>query len=98
MDDPRNVLGKFFYREQVKVEVLGPAPDGGQDLLRVRCGQHEHDVGRGLLQRLEQRGRGSGGEHVDFVEDVHLGAAGRTQRHPADEISDIADTVVGGGI
>jgi hypothetical protein len=47
--------------EQPEFEVLGPAADGGQHLLRVGGGEHEDHVGGGLLQRLQQRVGGRGG-------------------------------------
>ena len=50
-------------------------------------------VGR-LLQRLQQRVRRRRGEHVDLVEDVHLGAPGRPDRRPADEVAHGVDAVV----
>ena len=57
VDDPAHVLGQLVGRQQVELEVLGAAADGGQHLLRVGGGQHEHDVVGRLLERLQQRVR-----------------------------------------
>ena len=56
-DDLADVVGQHLGRQQVELEVLGAAADGGQHLLRVGGGQHEHDVVGRLLERLEQRVR-----------------------------------------
>ena len=98
VDHPGHVLGELLHRQQVEVEVLGAAANGGQHLLRVGRGQHEHHVARRLLERLQQRGRRRGREHVDLVEDVDLRPARRTQRDPADELADGVHPVVGGGV
>ena len=92
--DPAHVLGQRVGREQVELEVLGTAPDGVGHLLRVGRGEHEHDVRRRLLERLQQRGLGRLREHVHLVEDVHLVAPGRSQRRPLDELAHRIDAVV----
>ena len=46
--------GEVVGRQQVELEVLGAAADGGQHLLGVGGGQHEHHVLGRLLERLEQ--------------------------------------------
>ena len=85
-------------REEVDLEVLGAAADGGQHLLRVGGGQHEHDVVGRLLERLQQRVRRRRREHVDLVEDVHLRAPGGAERRLGDEVADGLHAVVGGGV
>ena len=72
LDDPADVVLQLVGRQQAELEVLGAAADGGQHLLRVGGGQHEHDVVRRLLQRLQQGVRRPRREHVDLVEDVDL--------------------------
>ena len=51
-----------------------------RDLVRLGGGEDEDDVGRRLLERLEQGVEGLGGEHVDLVDDVDLEAALRPAR------------------
>ena len=46
---------EHVHRQQVELQVLGAAADGVADLLRIGGGEHEHDVRRWLLQRLQQR-------------------------------------------
>ena len=53
--DPADVLLQHVHRQQVELQVLGAAADRVADLLRIGGGQHEHDVRRRLLQRLQQR-------------------------------------------
>ena len=75
---PSNLLEQLPERlgtEQPELEVLGPAADGRQHLLRVGGGEHEDDVGGRFLQRLQQGVGSRGREHVDLVDDVDLLAA-----------------------
>ena len=53
----RTCSARIVGGQQVELEVLGAAADGGQHLLRVGGGQHEHHVGGRLLERLQQRVR-----------------------------------------
>ncbi len=98
VDDPLHVLGQLVEGQQVELEVLGAAADGGQHLVRVGGGEHEHHVRRRLLERLQQRVRRRGRQHVDLVEDVHLGATRRAQRRLADEVAHGVDAVVAGRV
>ena len=98
VDDVAGQLGQLVGRQQVQLEVLGAAADGGQHLLRVGGGQHEHHVLGGLLERLQQRVRRRRRQHVDLVEDVHLRAPGRAHGRLGDEVADGLDPVVGGGV
>ena len=84
--------------QQPELEVLGPAPDGGQHLLRIGGGQHEDHMGRRLLQRLEQGVGCRRGQHVDLVDDVDLQAARRSQGGPGDQVPHGLHSVVGGGV
>ena len=56
--DPADVLGQHVGGQQVEAQVLGAAADRVADLLRVGGGEHEHDVRRRLLERLQQGGLG----------------------------------------
>ena len=96
--DPPHVLGQRVGREQVELQVLRAPPDRVAHLLRVGGGEHEHDVRRRLLERLQQRRLGRLREHVDLVEDVHLVPAGGAERRLLDQVTDGVDPVVGGGV
>ncbi|MEZ5181249.1 MAG: hypothetical protein R2702_05170 [Acidimicrobiales bacterium] len=98
VDDPAHVLRQVFGAEQAELEVLGAAADGGQHLVRVGGGQHEHHVLGRLLERLQERRRRLLREHVDLVEDVHLRAPRRPQGHPADQLAHVLHATVGGGV
>ena len=50
---------------------------------------------RRFLQRLEQGVLGTGGEHVDLVEEVHLGPARGAQGDPGEQVAHVVDLVVG---
>ena len=54
-DDVANVVGQLVGIEQVELEVLRAAPDGGEHLLRVGGAEDEHHVRRRFLERLEER-------------------------------------------
>ncbi len=95
---PADVLGEHVGRQQVEAEVLGAAADRVGHLLRVGGGEHEHDVARRLLQRLQQRGLGRLGEHVHLVEDVHLVTPGGAEVGLLDEVAHRLDPVVAGGV
>ena len=84
--------------EEPELEVLGAAPQRRWDLLRVRRREHEDDVGRRLLDGLQQRVRRGGREHVDLVDDVDLPPPGRAERGVVDEVSDRVDAVRRGGV
>ena len=80
--------------EQPELEVLGAAADRRRHLLRVRRREHEDDVARRLLERLQQRVRGRVREHVDLVDDVDLPPARRPERGVGDQVADGVDAVV----
>ena len=52
---PADVVGQLRRREQVEIEMLRATPDGRENLLRVGRRQHETDVFRRFLERLQQR-------------------------------------------
>ena len=97
-DDPADLPFELVSREQLELEVLGPALDGRQDLLRVGRREHEADVVRWLLERLQQGVGRARRQHVDLVQDVHLGPAGRADGGALDQVADGVDAVVGGGV
>ena len=98
LGDPAHVRLELLGRQQAELEVLGPAADGRQHLVRVGGGQDEAHPARGLLERLEQGVGRPGAEHVDLVEDVDLGPPRRGDDRAADEAAHVVDLVVGGGI
>ena len=84
--------------EQPELQVLGPRADRGQNLVRVRRGQDEHDVTRGLFERLEQGSRRGLGELVDLVEDVDLPAPRGLVPRTGGDLADVVNAVVGGRV
>ena len=71
----------------------------GQHLLRLGRGEDELHVRRRLLQRLQQGVEGVLGEHVHFVDDVHLEPrAGRAELGVGDDVADVVDAGVAGGV
>ena len=95
---PADVLLELVHRQQVEPEVLRATADGVADLLRIGGREHEHDVRRRLLERLQQGGLGRLGEHVHLVEDVHLVPTGRAERGLLDEVAHRVDAVVAGRV
>ena len=91
--------GDVLGRDPVEVEPLAAGQDGGRKFVDFGRGEHELDVLRRLLERLQQRVERAGGKHVDFVDDVDavLAADGREVRFVAD-LTDVVDTVVRGGV
>ena len=82
-----------------EVEALAAREDGLGDLVRLGGGEHEDDVGRRLLERLEQRVEGLAREHVDLVDDVDLEAAvDRREGDLVAQVADVVDAAVGGGV
>ena len=80
-------------------ELLAAALDGGGHLMDLRSGQNKHQVGRRLLQDLQQSVECLRGKHVDLVHDVHAlfhggGGVDRLVQNGADVIH----LVVGGGV
>ncbi|GAI32076.1 unnamed protein product, partial [marine sediment metagenome] len=56
--------------DALEIEALATGEDGERYLVGLGGRQHEHNVGRRLLQGLEES-IGSGlGEHVDLVDDI----------------------------
>ena len=93
-----DVVLEFGDTEQFEVQVLGAASDRRRHLVRLGGTEHEHHVGGRFLQRLQQSVLGTRREHVHLVEHVHLHPPGRADGDPADELADVVDLVVGGGV
>ena len=98
LNHPASVVGQHVAVDEVELQVLGAAADGGHHLVGLGGAQHENHVVGGLLERFEEGVLRSSGEHVDLVEDIHLGFTGGAHRHPGDEVANIVHLVVGGGV
>ena len=80
-------------------EALAAGEDGGGHLVQLRGGQNENEVGRGLLQNLQQRVECGSGEHVDLVHDVYaVFYLGRGVDGLVPQGADVVHAVVGGGV
>ena len=78
--------------------MLRAAADRRRHLLRVGRGEHEDDVARRLLERLQQCVGRRRREHVDLVDDVDLPAPRSAQPGVGHEVAHGVHTVVGGRI
>ena len=70
-----------------------------RNFVNFRCRKNEHDVGRRLFQRLQQRVEGRIRQHVDFVDDVD--AVRAAERREFDILADLTHVVhagIGGAI
>ena len=86
-------------RDTPEIKALAAAEDRRRELLGLRRRQDKADMGRGLLQRLQQRVKGRGGQHVHLVDDINLEfpVLGRIfDRLP--QVADFIHTVVGGRV
>ena len=82
-----------------EIEAMAAVHDGRQHLLRLGGGEHEDRPRRRLLEGLQKRVPGLGGEHVGLVQDVDLVAArDRGVGHLLPQIANVVDRVVGGGV
>ena len=87
-------------RDAAEIEPLAPRVDGLGDFLGIGRAQHEHDVRRRFLERLEQRVERGRRQHVDLVDDVDLEAApGRGELDAADNLlADVLDARAARGV
>jgi hypothetical protein len=83
----------------VEVEAVAAVDDRRRDLLSLGRREHEHGVGRRLLERLQERVPCSRREHVSLIEDVHLAAPAHGRVGDAlAQLADVVDGVVRGRI
>ena len=80
-------------------ELLAAADHGQRNLLSICGAQHEHDVRRRLLERLQQRVERRLREHVRLVDDVDLEwPHGRGEVHLLSKVANLIDSSVGRGV
>ena len=79
----------------MELQALAARQDRLGNLLRVGGAQHEHHVGRRLLERLEQGVERLRREHVDLVDDIDLVAPARGGER--DAVDDLLANVVDAG-
>ena len=93
------MLAQFRGTDPLQFIALATGQDGNRDLVQLGGGEHEIDVGRRLLQGLQQGVEGLGGEHVHLVDDDDLEA--RRGRHELElvlEVAHLLDAAVGGTV
>ena len=97
--DPAQVLLQGIQRNPAEIKALTAAQDGRQHPLRIGGGQHEHHLWWWFLQRFQECVEGGGGEHVAFVHHIHLPTGlDRRKARAFDQLTDVVDTRIGGGI
>ena len=94
-----HVVAHGLRRDQPERVVMGPGPDGADDLVRLGGREDEAQVRRGLLDELEQGVEALLGDHVGLVDDVDLVAAadGREERAFA-QVTGVVDASVAGRV
>ncbi|MBV6488911.1 MAG: hypothetical protein GHHEDOFH_02881 [Pseudorhodoplanes sp.] len=85
--------------DATQVETLAARQHGDRNLPDFGCGEDELGVRRRLFQRLQERVKGRGRQHVHFVEDIDL-VARRHRRvaHRIVDLADVVDAVMGGRV
>jgi hypothetical protein len=79
--------------------VVGARADRRQHLVGLGRGEDEPQVGRRLLDELEQGVEALRGDHVGLVDDVDLVAvAHRGEERLLPQVTRVVDTTVGGGV
>ena len=97
--DPGEVLFQGLQGDAAEIKALAARKDRGQHPLGIGGGQHEHHPRWGLLQGLEQGVERCSREHVALVHHIDLPAGlHRREAGALDQLADVVDTGVGGGI
>ena len=97
--DRAQIRRDLFGPDPPEIKPLAPGEDGGGNFVDFGCRKYEQHVGGRLFQRLEERVECLLGEHVDFVDDIHLVRApggGIPDRLP--QVADLLNTAVGGTV
>ena len=98
-DNVFQMPGDLILGIAAEVVPLAAGQDGGGQLLGLGGGQDEHHVFRRLLQRFQQRVERGVGEHVHFVDDVHLVLAElRGIIHLFQQLANFLHAAVAGGV
>ena len=66
------MTGNDRRADTFQIKPLAPGKNGCRKLLHVGGGEEKFDVLRRLFQRLEQRVKGTGREHVHLVDKIHF--------------------------
>ncbi len=97
--DPTEMLPHGFGGDPAELEALAPGDDRRGQLVGLGGAEDEDDVGRRLLEHLQQRVEGRVRELVGLVDDVDLVAApGRGEGDPLADLPDVVDRRVGRGV
>ncbi len=98
--NPAELVGDWLEPDRLQLEDLRARLDGRGHLLDLGRRHHEHDVRRGLLDRLEERVEGRVRQAMDFVDDEDLVAVagGRDAEAGDDNLADLVDLGVGRGV
>ncbi len=70
-----DLRGDLLDRQTLEIELQAARQHRDRQLLRIGGGQQEFDVRWRLFQRFQQRVEAVAGEHVHFVDEIHLVAA-----------------------
>jgi hypothetical protein len=96
--DVAQVRHHLARRDPAEGEDLAAGHDGGEDLLHLGGGQHEHHAGGGSSITFRRRWRVPR-EHVGLVQDEDLGAvAGGPEAQDLLQLADVLDLGAGGGV
>ena len=88
--------GDVAVADAAEIEALAAGKHGQGQFVRRGSGEDENDVGRRLLQGLQQGVEGLRSQHMHFVDDVDLVFfLGRGEAHPVPQVADIVDAAVG---
>ena len=100
VDDPPQLLGNRLGADGPELVHLRAREHGVGDLVELGRRHHEHDVGRRLLDRFEQRVERRHGQLMDFVDDEDLVAVANRHDGEAgdDHVADVVDAGVGRGV
>ncbi|MBV6417113.1 MAG: hypothetical protein CMLOHMNK_01750 [Steroidobacteraceae bacterium] len=90
--DLRHSRGDRGDRQALQVELQAARQHGHRQLLRIGGREQELDVRWRLLERLQQRIEGMLREHVHFIDEIHLAAAGRGRvLHVLEQLARVVD-------
>ncbi len=97
--DLSKMAGEQFGRNALQVEALAARQHRDRHLVHLGRGEQELHVRRRFLQRLEQAVPCLFGEHVRFVDDVHLVARGDSGiAHSLGYLANVVDAGMAGGV